>query len=232
LELFRIPTYQTLIVLLFLTGVGLFGAITYVPLYLQAVLGISPTASGLLFLPTALAVGLTGVVVSASMHKIGYRRVAFLTMLSGALGFVLLAAMGPEANVLSVVIGLSVIGGAIGLSFPVFIVIAQNSVPKNVVGVATSLVQLTRSLGGTIGVAVLGAYLVSQLGPQVGGSAGQSEIVALLRPEALASLSVDQAAYLREQLATAMRGLFAFGALAMGIATVLTLRLEDRPRAS
>jgi xanthine/uracil/vitamin C permease (AzgA family) len=55
LELFRDQTYQTLIILLFLTGIGLFGAITFVPLYLQAVLGISPTASGLLFLPTVLA---------------------------------------------------------------------------------------------------------------------------------------------------------------------------------
>jgi EmrB/QacA subfamily drug resistance transporter len=231
LDLFRNRTYRTLIILLFLTGVGLFGAITYVPLYLQAVLGISPTASGLLFLPTVLAVGLTGVVVSASMHRIGYRRVALSTMAAGAAGFVLLAAMGPGASVLPIVVGLSVIGGAIGLSFPVFIVIAQNTVPRETVGVATSLVQLTRSLGGTIGVAVLGAYLIAQLGPVLAGSAaGQGEITALIRPDALASLSAAQASYLREQLAAAMRGLFTFGALAMGVATLLALRLEDRPR--
>jgi MFS family permease len=172
-------------------------------------------------------VGLTGGVVSASMHRIGYRRVALITMASGALGFVLLATMGQDASLLPVVVGLSVIGGAIGLSFPVFIVIAQNTVPRETVGVATSLVQLTRSLGGTIGVAVLGAYLVAQLGPLLGG-AGNGEITALVRPEALAALSADQATYLRERLADAMRGLFTFGALAMGVATLLALRLEDR----
>jgi EmrB/QacA subfamily drug resistance transporter len=231
LDLFRDRTYQTLIVLLFLTGVGLFGAITYVPLYLQAVLGISPTASGLLFLPTVLMVGLTSVVVSASMHRIGYRRVALMTMAAGAAGFVLLAAMGPEASVLPVVVGLSVIGGAIGLSFPVFIVIAQNTVPRDTVGAATSLVQLTRSLGGTIGVAILGAYLVAQLGPLLGNSgAGHAEITALVRPDALASLTAEHAAYLRVQLADAMRGLFAFGAIAMGAATLLALRLEEPAR--
>ncbi len=229
IELFSGRTYQTLIILLFLTGVGLFGAITFVPLYLQAVLGISPTASGLLFLPTVLAVSLTGVVVSASMHRLGYRRVALATMASSALGFVVLATLGHDSEVLPVVIGLSVIGGAIGLSFPVFIVIAQNTVPRQVVGVATSLVQLTRSLGGTIGVAVFGAYLVARLGPLLGGATGQAEITALLRPDALDTLSADQANYLRVQLADAIRGLFIFGAVAMSIATVLTLRIEERP---
>jgi EmrB/QacA subfamily drug resistance transporter len=227
LGLFRNRTFQTLIILLFLTGIGLFGAITYVPLYLQAVLGLSPTASGLLFLPTVLVVGFTGVVVSASMHRIGYRRVAFTTMAVGAAGFVLLAAMDPEASVLPAVVGLSVIGGAIGLSFPVFIVIAQNTVPRETVGVATSLVQLTRSLGGAIGVALLGAYLVAQLGPLLGGSgAGHAEITSLVRPDALEALSAAQAAYLRAQLGDAMRGLFTFGALAMGAATLLALRLN------
>ncbi len=229
LELFRNRTYQTVIILLFLTGIGLFGAITYVPLYLQAVLGISPTASGLLFLPSALAVGLTGVVVSASMHRIGYRRVALATMASSALGFFVLATLGHDSEVLPVVIGLSVIGGAIGLSFPVFIVIAQNSVPRDVVGVATSLVQLTRSLGGTIGVAVFGAYLIARLGALI-GSSGQAEVTTLIRPDALAALSADQATYLRAQLADALRGLFIFGAITMSVATALTLRLEDRPR--
>lgn len=229
LDLFRDPTYQTLIILLALTGVGLFGAITYIPLYLQAVLGISPTASGLLFLPTVLAVGLTGVVVSASMHRIGYRRVAVLTMACGAGGFALLAAVGPEAGVLPVVVALSVIGGAIGLSFPVFIVIAQNTVPREVVGIATSLVQLTRSLGGTIGVAALGAYLVARLDPLLDGTAAHTEITALVRPGALASLTEAQAAFLRAHLADAMAGLFLAGAVAMGVATALALRLRDRP---
>ncbi len=226
LELFHDQTYQTLIILLFLTGIGLFGAITFVPLYLQAVLGISPTASGLLFLPTVLAVGFTGVVVSASMHRLGYRRVAFTTMAASAIGFGVLATLGHESEVLPVVIGLSVIGGAIGLSFPVFIVIAQNTVPRPVVGVATSLVQLTRSLGGTIGVAMLGAYLVARLGPLLGGTPGQAEITALVRPDALAALSAEQATYLRAQLADAIRGLFLLGTVAMVFATVLTLRLE------
>jgi hypothetical protein len=154
-----------------------------------------------------------------------------MTMAAGAAGFVLLAAMGPEASVLPVVVGLSVIGGAIGLSFPVFIVIAQNTVPRETVGAATSLVQLTRSLGGTIGVAILGAYLVAQLGPLLGSSgAGHAEITALVRPDALASLTAEHAAYLRAQLADAMRGLFAFGAIAMGAATLLALRLEEPAR--
>jgi len=230
LDLFRNRTYQTVVILVFLTGAGLFGAITYVPLYLQAVLDVSPTATGLMFAPTVVVMTGMSVVAGIFMHRIGYRILAFLTMASGAVGFTLLTVITRDAGIFPVVLGLSIIGSGIGLSFPVFIVIAQNAVVRSVVGIATSLVQLTRSLGGTVGVTLLGAYMTARLAHVImSGGAGHSDIAALLRPESLASLTPAEIENLRSELSGAMRGLFAAGAATMTIAAILSFRLENLP---
>jgi predicted MFS family arabinose efflux permease len=231
LDLFHNQTYQTVVLLVFLTGAGLFGAITYVPLYLQAVLDVSPTATGLLFAPTVVVMTGMSVVAGIFMHRIGYRVVTIATMASSALGFALLTVFNPTAGIFPVVLGLSIIGSGIGLSFPVFIVIAQNAVECGVVGVATSLVQLTRSLGGTIGVTLLGAYMTARLVDVFAtGGATHTDVSALLRPDALSTLSSTQVATLRVQLADTMRGLFAAGAVAMTAAAILSFRLENLPQ--
>ena len=80
-------TYQSVIILAFLTGVGLFGAITFVPLYLQAVLDVSPTATGQMFAPTVVAKTAMSVIAGIFMHRIGYRVVTLATMAAGAIGF-------------------------------------------------------------------------------------------------------------------------------------------------
>jgi EmrB/QacA subfamily drug resistance transporter len=221
-------SYQTLVILSFLTGAAFFAAVTYVPLYLQAVFGISPTASGLLFAPTVAGTTLMSVVAGIYMHRIGYRRMTFLTMLLGAGGFALLAAAGPAHGLVPVVLGLSIIGSAIGVSFPVFIVYAQNVVEHAVVGVATSTIQVARTLGGTVGVAVLGAFMTARLSHLlIGGVPGRSELAALLRPEALAAMAPQQVSYLRAELTSVVQALFTVGALLLGGAVVLSTRLGD-----
>jgi EmrB/QacA subfamily drug resistance transporter len=228
LGLFASRTYQTVIGLVFLTGAGLFGAITYAPLYLQAVLEVSPMMTGLLFAPVVVVMSITSAIAGIYMHKIGYRRLAFVTMAASAAGFVVMAALSPDAGTLPIVMGLSIIGGGIGVSFPVFVVLAQNVVEQSVVGVATSTVQLTRSLGGAAGVALLGAYMGVRLGDLLAGS-GQREIASLLRPEALAALSAADVANLRAQLADAIRGTFAVGAVVLTASALLTWRIEAPP---
>ncbi|HZT07422.1 MAG TPA: MDR family MFS transporter [Chloroflexota bacterium] len=230
LELFRNRTYQTVVILVLLTGAGLFGAITYVPLYLQAVLNVSPTATGLLFAPTVVAMTAMSVIAGIFMHRIGYRILTFLTLAAGAIGFAVMSVIDPARGTFPVVLGLSIIGSGIGLSFPVFIVIAQNAVDRAVVGIATSVVQLTRSLGGTVGVTLLGAYMTARLADVlITGAGGQSDLAALLRPESLATLTPAQIGGLRTELADAIRALFAAGAVAMTFAAVFSWRLENLP---
>lgn len=227
LELFRNSTYQTVVAGLFLSGIGMYTASTFAPLYLQGVLGISPTATGLLFLPTVVVSAVASILGGVYLTRVGYRNMATITMSSAAVGYALLAAAGEEAGVFPIVVGLSVVGSGIGMSFPVFIIVAQNVVERRVMGVATSLVQLTRTLGGALGVAALGAYLASRLFDLLGSGGGAREIAALLRPEALAAMSPVDVAFLRAQLADALRGLFVVGAVAMAVATAVVRRLDE-----
>ncbi|MPZ13294.1 MAG: DHA2 family efflux MFS transporter permease subunit [Chloroflexi bacterium] len=233
LHLFRNRTYCTTVILAFLSGAGMFGSVTYVPLYLQAVFGISPTTSGLLFLPSVAAVSAMSVVAGVFMHRIGYRPMAMATMAAGSVGFAVLAWFPPEAGIVPVVLGVSIIGSGVGLSFPVFIVVAQNSVGRSVLGVATSLVQLIRSLGGTVGIAVLGSYMAIRLAAMLGdASQGQADITALLSTDALAAMSPADLALIRADLADTMRGLFTGGAVVMGIAAALAWRIGAPPSLS
>jgi hypothetical protein len=96
--------------------------------------------------------------------------------------------------------------------------------------VATSTVQLTRSLGGTVGVTVLGAYLTNRLAGLLGTSgAGGGDISALLTPQGLATLGVGDVAFLRGELGDAIRTLFWAGAAVMTLATILAMRIEEIP---
>ena len=226
-ELMRNSTYRYILALTLLSGAGLFGAITYAPLYLQAVLGISPTASGMLFLPAVIAMAGLSAVAGIFMHRIGYRRLAIFTMACGAGGFAFLAAGTAELSPIPIVVGLSLVGGGIGLSFPVLIVTAQNAVASRVMGVATSTVQLTRSLGGTLGIALLGAYLSFRVAEVVGGgSLTTADIGSVLEAQSHLTDSSGSAA-LREELAAAIRVVFAAGAVMMTVATAIAIRLPS-----
>jgi MFS family permease len=183
----------------------------------------------MLFLPTAVLTVGASVVAGFYMHRIGYRRLAVITMSVSALGFGIIAVMRPEAGVMPAVVGISLVGTAIGISFPVLLIVAQNTVEATMLGVATSLVQLARSLGGTLGVAVLGAYLATRLVGHTGGAVSSNEVAALLRPEALGALNAVSVALLRTELADALRAIFAVGAVMMAIAALIAMRLEAIP---
>ena len=164
--------------------------------------------SGLLFLPTAVLTVGSSIVAGLFMHRIGYRRLAVVTMGVSAVGFGVIAAMSPEAGVMPAVVGISLVATAIGLSFPVLLIVAQNTAEPGMLGVATSLVQLTRSLGGTLGVTALGAYMATRMVEAIGGSAvGSGELAALLRPEMLGSLNPSTVALLRTELADTLRAM-------------------------
>jgi hypothetical protein len=96
-----------------------------------------------------------------------------------------------------------------------------------VVGVASSLVQIMRSLGGTVGVALLGAYATIKLANLLGG--GEQEIASLLRSEVVAAMTPEQLDFLRQELAETLRGMFLACTVVMAFASVLALRLGDVP---
>jgi EmrB/QacA subfamily drug resistance transporter len=153
----------------FFTGVGMFGTIVFVPLFMQGALGDSATASGLVLAPMMLAMVATTAGSGSVITRTGRYRWALLTgPVVMAAGFWMLSTLDVGSGRLHVTLAMIVVGLGLGLLMQNLILVVQNAVPSRHMGAATSVAQLSRSLGNTVGVAVMGAILLAGL-PGGGG---------------------------------------------------------------
>lgn len=180
--LFRIRTVALASAASFFVGVAMFGAIIYLPLYLQIVKGESPTASGLLTLPLIAGLLTTSIVSGRRISATGkYRAWPIAGMVIASIGFALLSLVETDTSLVELSVYQAVVGAGIGMVLQVMVLITQNAVPVRMLGVATSSVTFFRSLGGAMGVAILGAVLSNRLTVEIG------ERVRALGPEAAAA---------------------------------------------
>ena len=169
LHFFKERTFNIVSILSFLFGTGLFGTIIYIPLFAQEVLGSSATNSGIIILPMVVGLTISSVVSGRLVAKTGkYKKILLSGMLIGTLGAFVLTGLTPSSNYADLAWRMVVLGLGMGVVMPLLTVLAQNSVKKNELGVATSAVQLFRSVGSTIGVAVLGSVLNNVLARKLG----------------------------------------------------------------
>ncbi|MEU8022033.1 MULTISPECIES: MDR family MFS transporter [Micromonospora] len=185
LRLFRSRTFALANGAGFVLGLVMFGSIIFIPLYLQIVKGASPTRSGLLMLPMMAGIIVTSILTGRAMTRIGRYKwfpvAGSVVLLAGMLLFTRLAV----DTSLWVAFGyLTVIGVGLGLSMQSLILAVQNSVGPRDLGAGTSSATFFRSLGGSFGVAILGAVLSSRLADQL----------AARMPAALAQLPPQQRA--------------------------------------
>jgi EmrB/QacA subfamily drug resistance transporter len=145
----------------FLTGLGMFGAIIFIPLYLQGVLGASATASGNMQIPMSIAVMVTSIIAGQLLSRRGghYRVMGVISMALICLGMFLLSRLTTGSHYWNVIVDIIIIGFGMGISIPVFTIAIQNSVPYSVLGVATSSSTFIRSFGGAVGLAILGSIM-------------------------------------------------------------------------
>jgi EmrB/QacA subfamily drug resistance transporter len=163
-QLFKMNVFAVPAVISFFSGIGMFGAVIFVPLLYQGVLGTSATNSGQLLTPMMLAVVVTSTATGAFMARIpAYRFLATVALSVMIVGLVLLARVGPGASPLEVTRDIIIIGAGLGVTFPFTFVVIQAGLPHRLIGVATSQLTFWRSLGGTIGTAVLGSILTNRL---------------------------------------------------------------------
>ncbi|HVS48493.1 MAG TPA: MDR family MFS transporter [Candidatus Dormibacteraeota bacterium] len=163
-QLFKMNVFAVPAVISFFSGIGMFGAVIFVPLLYQGVLGTSATNSGQLLTPMMLAVVVTSTATGAFMARIpAYRFLATVALSVMILGLVLLARVGPGASPLEVTRDIIIIGAGLGVTFPFTFIVIQAGLPHRLIGVATSQLTFWRSLGGTIGTAVLGSILTNRL---------------------------------------------------------------------
>ncbi|MFH5800100.1 MDR family MFS transporter [Haladaptatus sp. CMAA 1911] len=166
----------------FCLGIGMFGATIYLPVFLQTVLGASATNSGLLLFPLVGGMLVTSAVTGQLMTRLGrYKMFAVIGTVVGTAGYWLLHTMGPATTSTESTAFMFLTGMGLGFVMPVLTVAVQNAVDREDLGVATTSVTFSRSLGSSIGVAVFGALLTNQLTHRLAdafGSKGGSESVA------------------------------------------------------
>ncbi|MHB1987195.1 MAG: MDR family MFS transporter [Acidimicrobiales bacterium] len=148
----------------FIIGVAMFGAIIYLPVYLQVVKGVSPTISGLELLP--LMVGLLGASIGSGQIISRRGRYKIFPVIGTAvttLGMAMLSLLSPTTSELQISLDLFVLGIGFGLVMQVLVLAIQNGLDYKDLGTGTSLNTFFRSMGGAFGTAILGAILTDRL---------------------------------------------------------------------
>jgi MFS family permease len=168
LGLFRLRIFSVANIIAFVSGVAMFGALAFLPQYLQLVHGVSATESGLLLLP--LLVGLLSMSISSGIYisRTGnYRWFPLAGTIVVTIGLVLLARLGAHTSLWLVGLYILVFGLGLGLFMQVLTLVVQNAVPMRQLGVATSSVTFFRSMGGAIGASALGAVLTAGIAAEL-----------------------------------------------------------------
>jgi hypothetical protein len=199
-QLFKLNVFAVPAVISFFSGIGMFGAVIFVPLLYQGVLGISATNAGQLLTPMMLAVVVTATATGALIGRIpAYRFLATLALGVMIVGLGLLTRIGPSSSPFEVTLDIIVIGAGLGVTFPLTLVVIQAGLPHQLVGVGTSQLTFWRSLGGTLGTAVLGSILTNRLPVPFSrlGLAGTLHDLFLVAA-AVAAVSVVASVFLRE----------------------------------
>ncbi|MDP9308046.1 MAG: MFS transporter, partial [Actinomycetota bacterium] len=164
LELFHNRVFSVTSAVGFIVGLALFGAITYLPLYLQDVRGHSPTTSGLLILPLMVGLLITSIGSGQLITRFGrYKPFPVAGTAIMTVGLVLLSRLHVDTPTAVTGAYMLVLGLGLGLVIQVLVLAAQNSVDYKYLGVASSGSTLFRQIGGSIGVAVFGAIFANQL---------------------------------------------------------------------
>lgn len=159
LELFENKVFTVTNIIGFLMGLGMFGAIMFLPLFMQGVVGVSATASGNTMIPMMFAMMLTSIIGGRLATKIGLRTQLASGMSIMAVGFYLLSTMSLNTTQLVASAYIVVLGLGMGLIMPTLTIAVQNAFPPEQRGVATSSTQFFRSIGGALGVSILGAVM-------------------------------------------------------------------------
>jgi EmrB/QacA subfamily drug resistance transporter len=173
LHVFRNGNFSLTMAMTFLTGLAMFGAMTFLPLYQQTVQGESPTVSGLMLTPMMLGVTVTSVVAGQVTTRTGRYKV--FPILGGALmavGLYLLTGLGVGTSRVSSALFYVVLGLGMGFLMQMVSLVAQNSVEQKDMGVASSARMFFQQIGGSLGVAAFGAIFARQLTSSLAAAAG------------------------------------------------------------
>jgi len=163
ISLFRNRVFAVSALITLITGVAMMGSLFYLPLFVQGVIGRSATNSGLVTMPMMIAMAIASAIAGQLMSRLGrYKLLGVLGLSIMVAGAVLLARMDVSSTSADATVAMVVFGIGLGTSMPLFMLAVQNAVPYRVMGVSTSTMQFLRSVGGTMGVAIMFSLIQSR----------------------------------------------------------------------
>jgi EmrB/QacA subfamily drug resistance transporter len=164
LELFSLPVFRVASMAGGIVGFAMFGAITFLPLFLQTVHGAGPTSSGLQMIPIMVAMLTMSIWSGRRISQTGrYRAYPIAGTIVMTTGIYLLSHLGITTPYWLAAVYMLLVGAGLGLTMQVMVLAVQNSVGYSQLGTATSAATFFRSIGGSVGVAVFGAVFTNRL---------------------------------------------------------------------
>jgi EmrB/QacA subfamily drug resistance transporter len=213
----------------FVVGFALFGALTYLPLFQQVVRGASPTESGLQLVPVMAGVLIASIASGQIITRTGrYKAWPIAGTAVACAGMLALSTMDAGTSVGLSGLEMFVLGLGLGMVMQVLVLAVQNAVEYEQLGVATSGATLFRSIGGSIGTAVLGSIFTNRLDDVLAAN-GAPAGVGTLDPSALNGLPAEAHATFITAFTDALSLVFLVAGCVIAVAFALTWLLEERP---
>ncbi len=253
LTLFKNSVVSISLATIFLTGIGMFGAILFIPLYFQGVLGVSPTNSGNLLIPMMMGVIAGSFVSGQLLSRAGghYRIQGIIGLLFMAVGIFFLSRLAVNTSYGIAILYTVITGIGLGITMPLYTIAVQNAVPYSQLGVATSTTAFFRPVGGAVGLAVLGSVMNNKFAVELVDRVPSSITVSL--PPQLSSMAKNPQALvnpatqdqlknllgssgfeqllqgLRQALTSAIAQAFLIGLIFVLIGLIITLFIKEIP---
>lgn len=234
LDLFRNRVVSVTVIAAFLAGIAMFGAITYVPLFAQGGRGVSATDAGSMLTPLMLSWVIMSIIGGRLLLRIGFKPMVITGFAILAVSFVIFSTFDAATPRLWLVLDLCLMGSGLSLAMLTMLLAIQQSVPRAQLGITTSLNQFSRSIGGAVGVAVMGAILTASFHtasvrialastPAMQTRSIDAEV--LINPAAQVGIDTATLGALRTALVDSIRNVFHAGAVAsvLGLITCFWL---------
>lgn len=222
----------------FAVSMAMFGAIIYIPIHAQGVLGVDATESGLILVPMMVAFIGLGILAGLLITRTGrYKELMLVGVVLVGAGYGLLTRLGVGSTSAQLTVAMTVLGIGLGLAAQQYTLVVQNAVSRRDLGVATATNQFARNVGSTVGIALFGAVMTSGMGeavarhlpPGAAAAADGVDVGSVLDPAALTGLPPAVAGAVRAGLAEQLHAVFALGLPIVAVALVATLMIRVIP---
>jgi EmrB/QacA subfamily drug resistance transporter len=228
--LFRSAVFRVASSIGFIVGLAMFGAIVFVPLFLQIVYGASATSSGLRMLPLIMGLLITSIASGRAISRIGrYKAFPIAGTATLTVGLLLLTQLKVSTPSWQASVYMLVVGLGIGLVMQVLVIAIQNDADPRNLGAATAVSTTLRSLGGSLGVAVLGAIFASGLTARLHAASIHAKGSLHLDPKQVKALPPGVRDHFLNAFAGSLHSVFLWGAVFSAVGFVLALMLKEVP---